>query len=225
MTPAGSKDSEQSITEDAQLSDSFSGSLLGKEGSGLAVPCAVSDGKYREAVGLSIMGVIDFGVVQVGNERFRRIAVRNPNPVPVAITSVTSTVRAVRVTRVEVSAASVSAPISPSSVSTLQSRALSRNAKKAPFRPKPPTIGCLTDVGKMAACEQSFLLPDTGDRAGGVNETTESAKGNAAFSLQPLNANSHVVLPPGPRRHDRCARRPCRRGTRTHGWYAFVRFG
>ena len=196
VTPAGSKDSEQSITEDAQLSDSFSGSLLGKEGSGLAVPCAVSDGKYREAVGLSIMGVIDFGVVQVGNERFRRIAVRNPNPVPVAITSVTSTVRAVRVTRVEVSAASVSAPISPSSVSTLQSRALSRNAKKAPFRPKPPTVGCLTDVGKMAACEQSFLLPDTGDRAGGVNETTESAKGNAAFSLQPLNANSHVVLPP-----------------------------
>jgi hypothetical protein len=47
----------------------------------IAVPCAVSDGKYREKEGLSIMGVIDFGVTRVGDTKVRRVAVRNPNPV------------------------------------------------------------------------------------------------------------------------------------------------
>ena len=119
-----------------------------------AVPCAVSDGKYREKEGLSIMGVIDFGVTRVGDEKVRRVAVRNPNPVAIAIESVTSTVRAARVTRVEVSAAPLSAPIGASSVSALQSEAATR--RTAPFRPDPPSEGCLTERGKMAACVQSF---------------------------------------------------------------------
>jgi LEA14-like dessication related protein len=97
----------------------------------LAVPCAVSDGRYREKEGLSIMGVIDFGVVQVGTTRLKRIAVRNPNPVPVAIVGVTSTVRAVTVARVEITASAVSAPVYASSVSALRVSLLAAGGVRA----------------------------------------------------------------------------------------------
>jgi hypothetical protein len=158
----------------------------------IAVPCAVSDGKYREKEGLSIMGVIDFGVTRVGDTKVRRVAVRNPNPVAVAIESVTSTVRAARVTRVEVSAAPLSAPIAPSSVSALQSEFATRNTP--PFRPDPPPEGCLTERGKMAACVQSFarreLLSETsanGADAGDILDDVLDAK---------KLVSSAVVIPP-----------------------------
>ena len=124
--------------------DESRGSALGKEGGGLTVPCALSDGKYRERNGTQIMGVIDFGVVSVSNERYRRVAMFNPNPVPLRIQSVVSTVRSVHVTRVEVSGASVSSTIS---------HAVSDAANRvpAPFRPKPPPERCLTT--RMEACE------------------------------------------------------------------------
>ena len=142
-----------------------------------AVPCAVSDGKYREKEGLSIMGVIDFGVTRVGDEKVRRVAVRNPNPVAIAIESVTSTVRAARVTRVEVSAAPLSAPIGASSVSALQSEAATR--RTAPFRPDPPSEGCLTERGKMAACVQSFARRG-GERGGGADDASDETRSEGA---------------------------------------------
>jgi hypothetical protein len=46
------------------------------------------------------MGVVDFGVVGVPGTRFRRMAVLNPNPVPITLQSVLSSVHAVRVTKV-----------------------------------------------------------------------------------------------------------------------------
>ena len=174
-----------------------------------AVPCAVSDGKYREKEGLSIMGVIDFGVTRVGDEKVRRVAVRNPNPVAIAIESVTSTVRAARVTRVEVSAAPLSAPIGASSVSALQSEAATR--RTAPFRPDPPSEGCLTERGKMAACVQSFARRG-GERGGGAddasgetrsegaaNETVASKALDAATPLgdgKAFKSASAVIIPP-----------------------------
>ena len=176
----------------------------------LAVPCAVSDGKYREREGLSIMGVIDFGVTRVGDEKVRRIAVRNPNPVAIALESVTSTVRAARVTRVEVSAAPLSAPISPSSVSALQSEAATRGM--APFRLDPPAEGCLTERGKMAACVQSFARragsAGRGAARGDVSDARLGERANATFAsatepepegLDARVASGHrsvVVIPP-----------------------------
>ena len=134
--------------------DESRGSALGKEGGGLTVPCALSDGKYRERNGTQIMGVIDFGVVSVSNERYRRVAMFNPNPVPLRIQSVVSTVRSVHVTRVEVSGASVSSTIS---------HAVSDAANRvpAPFRPKPPPERCLTKEGRMEACKQDFDETET----------------------------------------------------------------
>ena len=137
----------------------------------------MSDGKYREKEGLSIMGVIDFGVTRVGDEKVRRVAVRNPNPVAIAIESVTSTVRAARVTRVEVSAAPLSAPIGASSVSALQSEAATR--RTAPFRPDPPSEGCLTERGKMAACVQSFARRG-GERGGGADDASDETRSEGA---------------------------------------------
>ena len=123
------------------------------------MPCGMSDGSKRERNNTRIMGVIDFGVVAVSNERYRRVAVLNPNPTPVTMTSVVSTVRAVRVTRVEVSGAPLDSLISPS-VSDAALRVSSV------FRPLPPPEGCLTNEGKMAACEQAFV--GGGERVAGV---------------------------------------------------------
>ena len=149
VMPAGAS----SPVVSAKPADESRGSALGKEGGGLTVPCAVSDGKYRERNGTQIMGVIDFGVVSVSNERYRRVAMFNPNPVPLTIQSVVSTVRSVHVTRVEVSGASVSSTIS---------HAVSDAAIRvpAPFRPKPPPEGCLTKEGRMEACKQDFDKTD-----------------------------------------------------------------
>ena len=85
------------------------------EDSGDAVPCAVlAEGRKATRVGddISQMGLIDFGVVGVPAERYRRVAVYNPNPMPLTIKSVESSVRSVSVTRVEVSGSSLKTPIS-----------------------------------------------------------------------------------------------------------------
>ena len=56
-------------------------------GSGDAVPCAVLAEERKAKVGddISQMGLIDFGVVGVPAERYRRVAVYNPNPMPLTI--------------------------------------------------------------------------------------------------------------------------------------------
>ena len=163
-SPGGSASSKAGGASGSRKSSSLSaedlrGSALGKEGEGLTVPCGMSDGSKRERNNTRIMGVIDFGVVAVSNERYRRVAVLNPNPTPVTMTSVVSTVRAVRVTRVEVSGAPLDSLISPS-VSDAALRVSSV------FRPLPPPEGCLTNEGKMAACEQAFV--GGGERVAGV---------------------------------------------------------
>ena len=173
------------------------------------MPCAVSDGKYREKEGLSIMGVIDFGVTRVGDEKVRRVAVRNPNPGGDRdrVRDEHGSRRAV--TRVEVSAAPLSAPIGASSVSALQSEAATR--RTAPFRPDPPSEGCLTERGKMAACVQSFArraaanaeaaptTPPTRREAGAANETVASKALDAATPLgdgKAFKSASAVIIPP-----------------------------
>ena len=86
------------VTKDA-AGNAQQNSDAAAETSGDAVPCAaVAEGK-KAKIGddISQMGLIDFGVVGVPGTRHRRVAVYNPNPMPLTIKSVDSSVRSVSV--------------------------------------------------------------------------------------------------------------------------------
>ena len=106
-----------------------------EEGASVAIPCR--SGKTKRGVGNSTleMGVVDFGVVGVPATRNKRIAVTNPNPVPLTITSVTSTVRSVHATKIEVSGTSLKVP--------------------ALYESLPPP-GCMTTKDNMVLCKQDL---------------------------------------------------------------------
>ena len=100
------------VTKDA-AGNAQQNSDAAAETSGDAVPCAaVAEGK-KAKIGddISQMGLIDFGVVGVPGTRHRRVAVYNPNPMPLTIKSVDSSVRSVSVAYVEVSGSSLKTPI------------------------------------------------------------------------------------------------------------------
>lgn len=152
------------------------------EDSGDAVPCAVlAEGRKATRVGddISQMGLIDFGVVGVPAERYRRVAVYNPNPMPLTIKSVESSVRSVSVTRVEVSGSSLKTPISHVAPGSLLS-----TLHQTSHKPPPPPPRCMTAEGKNVACKQEFW-------------SVQHKGGSGAVIIPPLHiATVHVLAAP-----------------------------
>ena len=155
------------------------------EESGDAVPCAVLAEGKKAKVGddISQMGLIDFGVVGVPAERYRRVAVYNPNPMPLTIKSVESSVRSVSVTRVEVSGSSLKTPISHVAPGSLLS-----TSHQTSHKPPPPPPRCMTAEGKNVACKQEFW-------------SVQHKGGSGAVIIPPLHiATVHVLAAPEGRR-------------------------
>ena len=151
------------------------------EDSGDAVPCAVLAEGKKAKVGddISQMGLIDFGVVGVPAERYRRVAVYNPNPMPLTIKSVESSVRSVSVTRVEVSGSSLKTPISHVAPGSLLS-----TSHQTSHKPPPPPPRCMTAEGKNVACKQEFW-------------SVQHKGGSGAVIIPPLHiATVHVLAAP-----------------------------
>ncbi len=151
------------------------------EDSGDAVPCAVLAEGKKAKVGddVSQMGLIDFGVVGVPAERYRRVAVYNPNPMPLTIKSVESSVRSVSVTRVEVSGSSLKTPISHVAPGSLLS-----TSHQTSHKPPPPPPRCMTAEGKNVACKQEFW-------------SVQHKGGSGAVIIPPLHiATVHVLAAP-----------------------------
>ena len=168
------------VTKDA-AGNAQQNSDAAAETSGDAVPCAaVAEGK-KAKIGddISQMGLIDFGVVGVPGTRHRRVAVYNPNPMPLTIKSVDSSVRSVSVAYVEVSGSSLKTPISHVAPGSL----LSANHRTS-HKPPPPPPRCMTAEGKNVACTQEFW-------------SVQHKGGSGAVIVPPLHvATVHVLAAP-----------------------------